>query len=67
MRPIVRPIAGRLRMFLVGRLHDEMAEIRAELRMLREAIDRERPAEDQVREVMAQALATLALERDVRR
>ena len=56
-------------MFFVGRLHDEIAELRAEVRELRAAIERERvvesvAADQRVREVMAQALATLALDRE---
>ncbi len=71
VRPLVRPIARRVRMFLVGRLHDEIAELRAEVKALREAVERPRVLEsgavDQhVREVMAQALATLALDREPR-
>lgn len=69
VRPVVRPVARRLRMFFVGRLHDEIAELRAEVRELRAAIERERvvesvAADQRVREVMAQALATLALDRE---
>ena len=71
VRPVVRPVARRLRMFFVGRLHDELAELRAELRDLRDAVERQRAAEgvaadQRVREVMAQALATLALDRETR-
>ena len=69
VRPVVRPVARRLRMFFVGRLHDEIAELRTELHAVRELIERqhvaERGAADQrVRDVIAQALATLALDRE---
>lgn len=71
VRPVVRPVARRLRMFFVGRLHDEIAELRAELRGVRELIERHQTtetvaADQRVREVMAQALATLALDRERR-
>ena len=69
VRPIVRPVAWRVRTFFVGHLLDEIGELRAEVRTLREAVERERAvqavaADERVREVMAQALATLALDRD---
>ncbi len=69
VRPVVRPVARQLRLFLVGRLHDEIAELRAELREVRAAVERQRVAESaaaerQTREVIAQALATLTLDRE---
>ncbi len=69
VRPVVRPIAQRVRMFFVGRLHDEIGELRAEVRGLREVIERERAvervaAEERISAVLAQALATLALDRE---
>lgn len=71
IRPVVRPIARRLRMFFVGRLHDEIAELRTELHGLRELIERDRAAQlvsvdQRTRDIMAQALATLALDRETR-
>lgn len=63
----------RLRLFLVGRLHDELAELRAEVSGLRLLIERRQCLEPETvqvlvdqrsREIMAQALATLALDRD---
>lgn len=69
VRPVIRPVARRVRMFFVGRLHDEIAELRGEMRALREVVERERAGasaavDERVREVMAQALATLALDRE---
>lgn len=69
VRPVVRPVARRLRMFFVGRLHDEVAELRMEVRLLRDSIERHRvmdaeAVDQRIREVMAQALATLALDRE---
>ena len=69
VRPVIRPVARRVRTFFVGQLQDEIVALRAEVGLLREAIERqgagERVAVDQrVREVMAQALATLALDRE---
>lgn len=72
VRPIVRPVMRRVRIFFVGRLQDEIMALRAEVRGLREVIERERAtervtADERVRDVMAQALATLALDRETRR
>ncbi|MGI4801180.1 MAG: hypothetical protein ACRYF2_09520 [Janthinobacterium lividum] len=72
MRPIVRPIMRRLRLFFIGALHDEIRELRAELRLLKTLVERQhsQPIEtvidQRTRHIMAQALATLALDRDSR-
>ncbi len=67
VRPVVRPVARRVRMFFVGQLQDEIVALRAEVGLLRAAIERQGAvervaAEERVREIMAQALATLALD-----
>ena len=71
VRPVVRPVARRLRMFFVGRLHDEIAELRTEIHGLRELIERDRATQlaavdHHSRDILAQALATLALDRETR-
>ena len=72
VRPIVRPVMRRLRLFFVGNLHDEMRALRAEIGALRTLIERQHPqpietvVDQRARHIMAQALATLALDRDGR-
>lgn len=64
---------GRVRTFFVGRLHDELAELRDEVRMLRLTVERrdehrhesvEAAIDQRTRDVIAQALVTLALDRE---
>ena len=72
VRPIVRPIMRRLRLFFVGALHDEIRELRTEMGLLRALIERQHPQpietviDQRTRHIMAQALVTLALDRDSR-
>jgi hypothetical protein len=72
VRPIVRPIAWRLRSFFVGPLHDEVRELGAQVAALRaelrERAEREEAAlEPRIAAVMEQALLALALDREARR
>lgn len=79
VRPIVRPIAWRLRSFFVGRVHDELVELRAQVEALRASVDmlraqvEHRAAEQRealaptIMGVMEQALLTIALDREVDR
>lgn len=59
----------RLRSFLVGGLHDEIRELRAEIGVLRTIVERQHPhsietvIDQRTRHIMSQALATLALDR----
>ena len=69
VRPVVRPVMWRLRSFLTGPLREEIGALRSEVAGLREVVERQRAqaevsADERVREVMAQALATLALDRE---
>lgn len=72
VRPIVRPVMRRLRLFFVGGLHDEIRELRAEIGALRTVVERQHPqsietiVDQRARHIMAQALVTLALDRDGR-
>ena len=72
VRPLVRPVLHRFRTFFVGHLHDEIAELHAEVRGLRSLIEQQRPEaletiiDQRTRHIMAQALATLALDRESR-
>lgn len=72
VRPIVRPVMRRLRLFFVGGLHDEIRGLRAEIGALRTLVERQHPqsietiVDQRARHIMAQALATLALDRDGR-
>jgi hypothetical protein len=71
VRPVVRPVAWRLRSFFMGALQDEMSELRAQIEALRLEL-RERAAredaalEPRIAAVMEQALLTLALDRQER-
>lgn len=62
----------RVRTFFVGNLHVEIAELRQEIHRLRVLIERERPealeviVDQRMRHIMAQALVTLALDRETR-
>ena len=72
IRPVVRPIAWRLRSFFAGSLHDEIRELRAQVDALRTELrergDREQAAlEPRIAAVIEQALLTLALDREERR
>lgn len=69
VRPIVRPVAWRLRSFFVGSLQDEVRELAAQMEALRtelrERSEREAAAlEPQIAAVLEQALLTLALDRE---
>ena len=69
VRPLVRPVMGRVRMFFTGPLLDEIAALRREVGALRDVVEAQRrhaemSADARVEVVMAQALATLALDRD---
>lgn len=72
MRPLVRPVMHRVRTFFVGHLHDEIAELRNEVRMLKALVEHQQPqavevtVDQRTRQIMAQALATLALDRESR-
>ena len=72
VRPVVRPVMRRLRLFFVGGLHDEIRELHAEIGALRTIVERQHPqsieimVDQRARHIMAQALATLALDRDSR-
>ncbi len=71
VRPLVRPAMHRLRTFFVGQLRDEIAELRDEVRGLRALVEQhpqaiEAKVDQRTRHIMAQALATLALDRDSR-
>lgn len=72
VRPVVRPVAWRLRSFFVGSLHDEISELRAQVEALRaelrERAEREDAALDpRIASVLEQTLLTLALDREARR
>ncbi len=72
VRPVMRPIAWRLRSFFVGSLHDDVRQLRAQVEALRaelrERADREQEAlESQIAAVIEQGLLTLALDREARR
>lgn len=72
VRPVVRPIAWRLRGFFVGPLQDDVRELRAQVEALRAEL-RDRAAredaalEPRIAAVMEQALLTLALDHEERR
>lgn len=72
VRPVVRPVMHRLRSFFVGGLHDEIHELRTEIGALRTLVERQHPQQietvidQRTRHIMAQALVTLALDRDGR-
>lgn len=59
-------------MFFVGALHDEIRELRAEIGVLRALVENQHPQpietviDQRTRHIMAQALATLALDRESR-
>lgn len=71
VRPVVRPLAWRLRTFFAGPLHDEVRELRAEVAALRAEL-RDRAAredaalEPRIASVLEQAILTLALDRQTR-
>ncbi len=72
VRPLVRPIAWRLRTFFVGELLDEMAALRLEVAALRAEVqargrEQEAALEPRIAAVMEQAVLTLALDREQRR
>ena len=72
IRPVASPAARRLRLFLVGQLHDEVRELRAEVAALRDELrrraEREVTAlEPRIAAVLEQALLTLALDHEVQR
>lgn len=69
IRPVVRPAMSRLRTYFTGRLHDDIEDLRREIRELRDLTDRQRiqgeiSIDRQVGEVIAQALTTLTLDRE---
>ncbi len=70
VRPVVRPIAWRLRTFLIGPVRDEVAMLRAEVAALRARLDQiaaeaTGPGLDRrMLAVMEQALLTIALDRE---
>lgn len=72
VRPVVRPLAWRLRTFLVGPLQDEVGELRAQQEAMRSRLEELAEAntgpalEKKIADVMGQALLTLALDREGR-
>jgi hypothetical protein len=78
VRPVLRPVAWRLRTFLVGLVRDDVAELRAQVLALRASVDalraqvEQRAVEDReavapkILAVMEQALLTIALDREDR-
>ncbi|RYY05281.1 MAG: hypothetical protein EON55_27580 [Alphaproteobacteria bacterium] len=62
----------RLRLFFIGGLHDEIRELRTEVGALKTLLERQHPQQietvidQRMRHIMAQALVTLALDRDGR-
>ena len=72
VRPLVRPLAWRTRIFLMGELHAEVVALRSEVAALRAEL-RERGAQDaqalepKILAVIEQALLTLALDREEQR
>lgn len=72
VRPLVRPVMHRVRTFFVGNLHDEIAALRSEISGLKSLVEQQRPeaieviVDQRTRHVMAQALVTLALDRESR-
>lgn len=72
IRPIVRPVAWRLRTFFVGALLDETAALRREVAALRDEVaargrEQEAALEPRIAAVLEQAVLTLALDREQRR
>ena len=72
VRPVLRPVAWRLRTFFAGPLHDEIAALRAEIAALRLEIGaleraRDQSLEPRIAAVLEQAVLTLALDRESRR
>jgi hypothetical protein len=72
LRPLIRPVMHRIRTFFVGNLHAEIAELRREIHRLSVLIEQEQPealkviVDQRTRQIMAQALVTLALDRESR-
>ncbi len=68
MRPVLRPLACRLRSFFAGPLQEEIAALRLEVAELRAELHAQpRAVEPQIEAALERALLTLALDREQRR